>query len=904
MPVRPQVSYPGVYVQEVPSGVRTIVGVSTSIAVFIGRAKQGPLNDPVLCLNFSDFERVFSSNYAGSDMARSVRMFFQNGGTQCYAMRIADGATNSEVTLKSESETEVLKLKAKSPGSLGDNIRAAVTYNGQHPEGTFNLEVFRVDKNAGGVHVKADTENWQNLSLDPENPLYVKDFVNQNSELVEVEDLDAAGGAPGQGYSQSGRPVASRTQGIFRAEWRSIFHTVGLAKTGAGWTGTSSITAAGPYTGSAYKTYTFTVSGADAKTISTDDVAIDWEDNTGKSDTVNIPNTYVAGGLIEVAEGIKLAFGAGDLVGAEIFTVAVHPPTNRLRISVDGGRFVEVDFSGIDLDVAPLNTAAGARTNLAGTIQTAINDALPTGSQTIVSFEQGPDGPTGEDNEDTVMLRIASAKGDVRTEPSALDDLAGPLMLGTAQGGIEVSQYAQYRPAPTGLVFNFGANLTNLVDFAEQVQTAFRVFRIDTTDIDLANTLETSGATDRMYQDNYSLSVVGNRDGVREKLAIIADAINAEKASNINFKWSAEVWGSRLALIPGEGGDNSQGNIATSGGDGVDIGPGNLDFFTQNVRYYSLGSSGQGSFQTPAGAPASDGNAPTLSNYRDAFQKVDKEVDLFNLMILPTDKDHSAGLTASLWGPASIFCQKRRAFLLMDPPSSWTTVQKAAHNATGVNSLRVGLIKDHSAIFYPRITITENGLRKNIGASGAIAGLMARVDGSRGVWKAPAGIEADMRGLVGLEYKLSDDENGVLNKRAVNVLRVFPNGIVSWGSRTMDGDDDFASEYKYIPVRRLALFIEESLYRGMKWVVFEPNDEPLWAQIRLNVGAFMHNLFRQGAFQGQKPVDAYFVKCDKETTTQNDINLGNVNIWVGFAPLKPAEFVILYLQQMAGQIEV
>ena len=110
------------------------------------------------------------------------------------------------------------------------------------------------------------------------------------------------------------------------------------------------------------------------------------------------------------------------------------------------------------------------------------------------------------------------------------------------------------------------------------------------------------------------------------------------------------------------------------------------------------------------------------------------------------------------------------------------------------------------------------------------------------------------------------------------------------------------SDYKYVPIRRLALYIEESLYRGLKWVVFEPNDEPLWGQIRLNVGAFMHGLFTQGAFQGEKPTDAYFVRCDAETTTQDDRNKGIVNIWVGFAPLKPAEFVVLYLQQMAGQI--
>jgi hypothetical protein len=130
-----------------------------------------------------------------------------------------------------------------------------------------------------------------------------------------------------------------------------------------------------------------------------------------------------------------------------------------------------------------------------------------------------------------------------------------------------------------------------------------------------------------------------------------------------------------------------------------------------------------------------------------------------------------------------------------------------------------------------------------------------------------------------------------------------PAGRIVWGSRTLKGNDQLASQWKYVPIRRLALYIEESLYRGTKWVVFEPNDQPLWAQIRLNVGSFMHNLFRQGAFQGSTPREAYLVKVDKETTTQNDIDLGIVNIVVGFAPLKPAEFVILKIQQLAGQLE-
>lgn len=162
---------------------------------------------------------------------------------------------------------------------------------------------------------------------------------------------------------------------------------------------------------------------------------------------------------------------------------------------------------------------------------------------------------------------------------------------------------------------------------------------------------------------------------------------------------------------------------------------------------------------------------------------------------------------------------------------------------------------------------------------------MARTDSQRGVWKAPAGTDAALSGAQGLETVLNDAENGALNPLGINCLRSFPvTGQVVWGARTLRGADQLADEYKYIPVRRLALFIEESLYRGTQWVVFEPNDEPLWSQIRLNIGAFMQNLFRQGAFQGRTPREAYFVKCDKETTTQSDIDLGIVNIHVGFAP--------------------
>jgi phage tail sheath protein FI len=214
---------------------------------------------------------------------------------------------------------------------------------------------------------------------------------------------------------------------------------------------------------------------------------------------------------------------------------------------------------------------------------------------------------------------------------------------------------------------------------------------------------------------------------------------------------------------------------------------------------------------------------------------------------------------------------------------------------------------DYGAVYYPWIKVADplkGGKLRSCAPCGTIAGLYARTDSTRGVWKAPAGTDATLSGVQEVECALTDMENGTLNPLGVNCIRVFPVfGSVAWGARTLRGADQMASEYKYIPVRRLALYIEESLYRGTKWVVFEPNDEPLWSQIRLNIGAFMHSLFRQGAFQGKTPREAYFVKCDKETTTQDDINRGVVNIWVGFAPLKPAEFVIIKIQQIAGQIQ-
>lgn len=286
------------------------------------------------------------------------------------------------------------------------------------------------------------------------------------------------------------------------------------------------------------------------------------------------------------------------------------------------------------------------------------------------------------------------------------------------------------------------------------------------------------------------------------------------------------------------------------------------------------------------------------------------KVDLFNLLCIPPDT-RDGNTPDDVYQAAMAYCFDHRAMLLVDPKKEWSAnkATAAAKARDGVDTLGLaGPAARNAALFFPRVLESDpqrEGQIDTFVPCGLVAGVMARTDAQRGVWKAPAGLDAAINGIQGLEVNLNDPENGMLNPLAINCLRSFPvYGRVVWGARTRRGADQLGDEYKYIPVRRTALYIEESLYRGLKWVVFEPNDEPLWAQIRLNVGAFMHNLFRQGAFQGKTPREAYFVKCDKETTTQNDINLGIVNVVVGFAPLKPAEFVIIKLQQIAGQIEV
>lgn len=799
MPV--QVSYPGVYIQEVSSGVKTITGVATSITAFFGRATKGPVNKAVRCLSYADYTRNFGTPHASSDLAASVKQFYDNGGADCYVVRLAKDALKASVTLSTydfgAGNQAVLIATAKAEGEWANTIRLEVDYNTVTPGDTFNLSV--IQESAGKV---VATESHTNLSMDYTSSRFAPTFVTQSSQLITLEYDDSALGDH-------------------------------------------------------------------------DDSASDYRD---------LANSFA--GFSQA----RRPLGAADADVQTTLQDLIDDGSYKFDLSVNGSAYVSIDLSTMGPVPA---TVALIQTAIEDLIDTALG-SLSTPATVTVTLQNVAN--VGH------LLTIESADGtqtSVRVKRSSANDIAAAIMLGIDQGGVEFSRYSNFRPMATGTLvapgstLGFPSGISDLNALAAIVQTG------GLTDLDIDGetvTLDSSGDYDvetapgsRWVKNEAGESATtDDNDGVREKLRIIANAIN----NHSTLTYSAEAYGYYLAIVPDDGALTKQATVAATGS-GNAVFTGSL---LANVRQYTLSG-------------GNDGTVPGFDEYvgsevtQTGFHALDT-VDLFNLMVLPPDAEIAEADHAEFWGPASIYCQSRRAFLIIDAPPSWGEDSKAAivQDTAQINDLRATVIKDYSAVYFPRIKYNASGLIKLTGSSGAIAGLMARTDASRGVWKAPAGTEADLRGIAGLEVKLTDLENGVLNKLGVNCARIFPTGFVNWGARTMDGADDFGSEWKYVPIRRLALMIEESLFRGTQWVVFEPNDEPLWAKVRLNVGAFMNGLFRQGAFQGSSPSDAFFVKCDAETTTQNDRNLGIVNIQVGFAPLKPAEFVVITIQQIAGDL--
>jgi phage tail sheath protein FI len=797
MPVA--LSYPGVYIEEIPSGVRTLTGVSTSITAFIGYTERGSVDEPVHIFSFADFERNFGGLSSDSTLSYCVKHFFQNGGTEAYVVRSANGALPASVRLKSagSANKEVLTVSASTPGTWGNNLQIDVDYNTLNPDSLFNLGVTEY-MIQDGKQIVGRSEIFRNLTLNSKSPSCVENIVNARSQLITLK--------------------------------RSA-------------------------------SLDFTIP---ASSISGE---LELSDVDGNGSAALLKNSY------------RVAY---MLNGRGPFEVTVLLPTAPPGTPTTPAEYIET---------------------IGADIKNAINQQSQTQVKAVV-----------KDNNKLKFTVDVSSPSDIEQSSiqfldASTDSATAQLKLGLMHGGIESDGAASCRPAQTGTVSVNDANLPlSGGGTAADGALKFLIF--------------SGGSTTQMAK--HEISLWGGTTSPPVSLNELVGQINTALAAiqtdmtisvpvkNYLAGAVAELVGRKIRILPSPLDPNIsfEFNITGTVMTDVDIVTAQaLGFNAQsrNVARYALGV-GKTAQSQQEGKLGTNGTAPTaLDLIGSEAAKTGiyalEDVDLFNLLVIP-EASLGEGMINVL-SEAIAYCTRRRALMIIDVPENKRAFAEAERWASGQDS--APLRSRNAAIYFPWIRESDplmGGVVMSRPSAGAIAGIYARTDAERGVWKAPAGTNAMAAGATGLSYKLTDKENGTLNQLGINCLRTFPViGHVSWGARTGRGADRLADEYKYVPVRRLALFLEESLYRGTQWVVFEPNDEPLWAQIRLNLGAFMHSLFTQGAFQGRTPRQAYFVRCDKETTTQNDIDLGRVNIVVGFAPLKPAEFVVIQIQQIAGAIQ-
>ena len=297
---------------------------------------------------------------------------------------------------------------------------------------------------------------------------------------------------------------------------------------------------------------------------------------------------------------------------------------------------------------------------------------------------------------------------------------------------------------------------------------------------------------------------------------------------------------------------------------------------------------------------------PTSAEYKTFFSTKLKKIHDVSIIVLPGQYMPENGFGNTIISEALAHAEETKSrMVIVDPPPDEELDQSTKVDNIGLSTSTYGVL------YYPWVKVanpfynadTNPNVDKTltIAPSAFAAGMWSKIDGRRGVWKAPAGLETSLLGVAGLKFTVGDGDQNQLNPMGVNCLRKMPGaGPVIWGSRTLSTKAN--PEWRYVPVRRTAIFIEQSIYNGIQWAVFEPNDHRLWSSLRLNIDSFMNGLFRSGAFQGEKVSDAYFVRCGLgDTMTQGDIDRGQVIVIVGFAPLKPAEFVIVRIQQKVAQ---
>jgi phage tail sheath protein FI len=771
--------HPGVYLQEVPSGVQPIEGVSTSTAAFVGKAQMGSLSTAVLVTSMAEFSTQYGSFLTDGSgfLAHSVLQFFQNGGKRAYIARIAgSGAAQASITIadrKTQNSAAALTISAKNEGTWGNLLDIVITDGASDPDNLFNIAVYQNRSNLNPPQPSLLLETLQDLSMDPS----AANFVDNAT-------------------------IAAKYIGTTRNAANATTATVGASRSGKLAVG----------------------NGADVL-------------------------------LLGTANGGTEAAGTATTAGTSQSgsNPSINPPADHRRFSIN------LDGDGARDIMIPGDANSGAA--VAAAIQAAVqalsaNNAVHQPAYT--SFTATFQTPGG--GAQPFYLLSSGTKGTTSTVV-VTNSTATPIKLAAGPAAFNININGD---GPQQVVINGPQADGNAI--AAAITTAVHAL------------LPHRASNANAYQNftcTYDTSAGANNPSLvlTSGVAGVSSSVSVTNGANNNIATLL-----RLGLT--NGGREITGSSVLRPAD------------SQTPTEFHMGI-GVVTGNVVAVVPGADGATPLDQDYLNGLTLLDVVRDV-NIVAIP-------GIgSQNVVAQGTNYCTQRGdCFFVGDMALSDDTKEEAI---AFVNGLTVK--SSYGAVYYPWLQISDPaGLSATpvpVPPSGFVIGLYARTDGNRGVWKAPAGTAANVGGALGLVADTTDAAQDVLNPIGVNVIRSFPaSGIVIWGARTLATRSD--PEYRYVPVRRTAIFLEQSIYNGIQWAVFEPNDETLWASLRLNVSAFMMQQFRAGAFQGATATDAFFVKVDATTTTQADIDAGVVNILVGFAPLKPAEFVVLMLTQKVNQ---
>ncbi len=893
MPLTP--TYPGVYVEELPSSVHTITGASTSNTAFIDFFERGPVKKAVRITSYTDFVRYFGGLDARSEASYGIMQYYLNGGSTGYVIRVVP---KTAAVAAVELQKANLVIPSSVDLSAGGQARFSAT--------TEDCVTFSLLKSDGSAAIP-DSDGV----IDSKTGQYTAPRSIAADKTVSVKATCAG---------NCGKPVANATISLKAAKIRSVtpaqstagpgqtiqvsVTTVGLADTRISWScvGGGTIDRNGLYTApnpiAAAGDVTITATSMVVPTVTaTAKVSLD-----PKGAVVPDSASVDEGKSVWLSAFMEAAADKGTIVSYEWFLGTVSlgkTPVNRFCLYTLRDEVKTVTANGAN-GKAMLSLTCKATTD-----GVAVPAATPAAAPAPFTTDATPAA--------TVTVNLTGAVS-VSPRPSSLKLLAKQQFSATTVG-VSDNTIVWTISGDKGSASSWGT-----LDSASGLYQAPDIMPPVGTNITITAT---------------------NQDGSGVP-GTVTFTITAP-SSRLRVSASSEgAWGNQLRVVVLKGPKNSKDyifglQVDELAADGITVvnsesygtlstRPADTNYCvsvlaesSSLIRMEDFGEPYDLPFFAPAATatsfmPLSGGTdgAWDGSEFTNALVEMVTDEssplsylapDFFNILCIPAAAEMDPGAMGAVYAAAGVYCAVKRAFLIVDIPSS-EKVRTPQLMADWLDNNLQFYNKDCSAVYYPRLQLADplNNYRlREVGSSGTLAGVYAATDAARGIWKAPAGTQAVVSGATPA-YVMKDADNGLLNPRGINAIRSFPvYGVLSWGARTLRGADALADQWKYIPVRRVAQYIENSLFTGLTWAVFEPNDTPLWGAIVANVTAFMNDLFRQGAFQGSSPTEAYFVRCDKTTTTQFDIDRGRVNVVVGFAPLKPAEFVIVQIQQIAGQ---